>query len=267
MGDADIERLIRGLEDFRTRSECIRGLVVSADDAVEPLIAAMDSAFSEGARWAIIKCLGAIGDGRAIPALAPLLKEKNMAVEAREALARIAGKDLGPDPAPWLKHAGRKERAGDAAGGVDGPLMRRTGLDEKQLMELIFARSGVPYEKTGDGRYAAEIPAGQGESQPVRIHFGEKDHEGEPIVIVYSRCGSAESRHYEHALRRNLKMPYGALAISGAGANARFVMFNTLLRQDMSAAELKKSVFTVAERAGQVKRELAERGKEQAGER
>ncbi len=250
MGNSDVRVLIDGLEDFRTRSDCIRELTRAGEAAVEPLVDAMDTAFSEGARWAIIRCLGAIGDRRAIPALAALLQERNMAREAREALTAITGRDLGPAPGPWLKETPAR------VGGEDAE-MRKTGLDETRLLELIFDRADTSYEKIGEGRYSAEIPVEGAAKQSIRIRFGEKDHEGEPIVIVYSRCGRAAPRHYEQALRRNLKMPYGALAVSGAGDSAQFVMFNTLLRQDMSAVELRKSLFTVAERSGRMRQELS----------
>ncbi len=261
MDQEHIRKLIDGLEDFRTRSECIRELTRAGDSALEPLVAAVDAAYSEGARWAAIKCLGSIGARQAIPALAPLLKERNMAGEAREALARIHGKDLGPSPDPWLKltDSGPESAGKQGAGNQE---MRRTGLDEKRLLELVFERGKVACRKVSEGRYSAEIPTGDAGSQTVRIHFDEKDHEGEPIVIVYTRCGRAVPQHYETALRRNLKMPYGALAVAGAGADAQFVMFNTLLRQDMSAAELRKSIFSVAERAGQVRKELTRHGNE-----
>ncbi len=253
MAEESINKWIEGLEDFRSRSECIRLLVRAGDAAVEPLTNALDSALSEGARWAIIRCLGSIGDRRATPALAPLLKERNMAGEAREALVKIVGKDLGPAPEQWLKQAPAPE---SRAGRPENEQMRVTGLDESKLLELVFERDAIPFRKTGQGRYSAEIPAENDEKLNIRIHFDEKDHEGEPIVIVYSRCGPAQPKHFEQALRLNIKMPYGALAVTGRDAAAQFVMFNTLLRQDMSAAELKKSALTVARRARQVRKEL-----------
>lgn len=257
MSDAQTDKLIRGLEDFRTRSDCIKKLGMRGNKAVGPLVEALDSTFSEGARWAVIKCLGLIQDKRAIPALAPLLKEGNMADEAREALTLIAGKDLGAAPQTWLEFF--KEEAGKYPGKRGpAPDMRSTGLDEKQLLELIFDADDIQYKSTGSGKYLADVPTSEDGTQQVRVHFSEKDHEGEPIVIVYSICCAADPSNYDYALRRNLKMPYGALAVADSSSGPQFVMFNTLLRQDMSASELKKSIMTVAERAAVVKKDLSE---------
>ncbi len=260
MNDNKIGKLIDGLEDFRLRSDCIKKLVLCGEDAVAPLTEALTGAPSEGAKWAMVKALGEIHDTDAVPALAPLLKDQNISSAVREALVNITGRDLGPDPGPWMSFSGNysvetPEPFGDSSQSI--PEMRKTGLGDERLMELIFdEHSACSYKKISDGKFIADITGEEGDSQKIRIHFSEKDHEGEPIVIVFSKCGPAREKDYEYALRRNLKMPYGALAIAGKGEDAQFVMFNTLLRQDMSAVELRKSLFTVAERAGQIGKSL-----------
>jgi hypothetical protein len=201
--------------------------------------------------------LGELRAEEAVGHIAPLLEDRRYKSAAHEALISIVGEDLGPAPYSWL----RWKQQGGATGKsrIFDPEMHMRGLPDERLMELALRRFNAQWTRRGEGVYKVEVPLGGGEeTHELTVHLNQKDHEGSQIVIVYADCGPAEEQHYEYALHRNLRMPYGALAVRKSSSGARFVMFNTLLREDMSPLELSKSAMAVAERAASVRRDLEE---------
>lgn len=256
MDNDQIQQLIASLSDFRTRSEAIKRLETAGDSAVEPLIDALHGETQEGAKWAILRCLGELKAEAAVGHIAPLLEDRRYKSAAHDALVSIVGEDLGPAPYPWLRW---KQQGGATSreSKVFEPEMHMTGLPDERLMELALEQFGAKWTKTGAGRYKVEIPIGEAEDkQNLTVNLDQKDHEGAQIVIVYADCGEATEEDYAEALRRNLRTPYGALAIRDSASGPRFVMFNTLLREDMSPLELSKSALAVAEHAADVRRDL-----------
>jgi hypothetical protein len=256
MNADDVNALIGQLKNFRTRSKAIKALVAVGEAAVEPLIAALEAAESqEGARWAVMQCLGQLRARSSVRLLAPYLEDTAYRIVAHRALVNIAGEDLGPTPEPWCKWAGAGVTASTPADGLE-PEMHVTGLDDDRLVELALKDSGASCREERGGYVVVDVPLPQGRNQETWVNLKLKDHEGSSIVIVYADCGPASPEHYEFALKRNLKMPYGALAIRDSGSGPRFVMFNTLLRDALSPLELKKSIFAVGERAAQVHEDM-----------
>lgn len=255
MNTDEVETLVAQLRDFRSRSGAIRALVAGGDAAVGPLVGALGAETQEGARWAILRCLGELRAQAAVSHIAPLLDEPVHRAAAHQALVRIAGEDLGPMPEPWIKWA-RAAAPGAPAERLD-PAMHMIGLEDDRLVALALKDSGASWRTGRGGSLIVEVPLSkEGRVQEVMVDLRHKDHEGSSIVVVYADCGPAASEHYEYALRRNLKMPYGALAVRDREGAPCFVMFNTLLRDALSPLELKKSIFTVGERAAQIRRDM-----------
>ena len=253
-----IEDLIEQLGNFRSRSRAIRRVVERGDEAVEPLIDALHRENQEGTRWAILRCLGELGAEEAVGHIAPLLQERQYRSAAHDALIEIVGDDLGPAPQPWLRWA-QDTSLGRPSSTVLDPQMHMTGLPDERLLALALKGSEATWTQEAEGRYAVKVPVeDQEEPQDLTITLAQQDHEGSPIVIAYADCGEASEKHYADALERNLRMPYGAIGLRRSGSSSRFVMFNTLLREDMSPLELQKSILAIAERAARVRRELQE---------
>jgi len=247
MSEANVRELIEQLRDFRLRSGAVRELVAAGESAVKPLLEALETEGSEGARWAMLNCLGQIGAAEAVPALAAHLERDDFHTVAHDALTRIVGRDLGPLPAVWLRWA--------AAQGA-GPTPAAEELPDHELLRQAVEGSGATVSEGGAGRYVVDVPVSGGRRRQVWVVFGSTDHEGAAIVIVFANCGPAKPEDYEAALRLNLKMPYGAVALRDVGGEPQFVMFNTVLRAALSPVELHKSIFTVGERADRVERQL-----------
>jgi hypothetical protein len=252
MGKENIERLIKDLANFRTRARARAALVDMGAEAVEPLIEALSSN-REAVLWAVIQSLGDIGDERAIEPLVGLLEKGRMNEAAARSLAKITNQNLGEDPAAWRKWLEEKTGEVKAAPRPEVP------ATEEELLTQVVAGTPLRYTKTPEGGYQIVVPVEEGRSQVVKILFGSKDAEGEELVVVYTECGPATEKNYEWALRQNLRMSYGAVALRVAEDKKTFVMVNTHLRRMAEAEEVKKSVFTLAQRADAVEKALTKR--------
>ncbi|MDP6438514.1 MAG: hypothetical protein QGH74_02670, partial [Candidatus Brocadiia bacterium] len=222
------------------------------------LIQALHSERLEGAQWAILRCLGALRARDAVTHIVPLLEDRRSRTAAHESLVRIVGQDLGPAGEPymrWLQGAGE---VAEEKPGATVLLKRMTGHNDDRLMFLALRGAGAEYESPGGGRYVLKVPVGKGRTQTAFVSLSTKDHQGSLIAVVYADCGPADPKHYEYALKRNFKMPYGAMALRDTNKGPYFVMFNSLLRESLSPLELNKSIFTIAERAARVMQDLEE---------
>jgi len=251
MSNARIEGLIGKLANFRTRSAASDALVAGGAEAVGPLVEALRRPELEGARWSVINCLGEIGDPAAVSAIAPFLEETDYQSVTHDALVKIAGRDVGPLVADWMRWL---EDGGAEAAGA-GP-QQAGGRGNDELVDLAVREAAGHWREEAEGRFAVDLDLSGGGRQKVCVVFGSTDHEGAEIVIVYSVCGKAAAEHYETALRKNLRLPYGAIALRDIGGEPHFVMFNTILRQGLSPVELRKSIVTVGERSDAVARQL-----------
>ncbi len=247
-------RLIAELKSFRTRSRAANELMALGEAAVRPLRDALADDDLMDARWTIVNCLGATGSASAVPDLAALLGQGEYHTVAHEALVRMAGRDLGPTPRDWLRWA--QEEAARTGGPSGESHAAEAALSDEELMKEAVRRTGADCRADEENRYVVDVPLGGGKSQPVSAIFGASDHEGAQIVIVYSDCGEADPEHYETVLRRNLRMPYGAVALRDIDGTSCFVVFNAILRHALSPVELRKSILAIGEGADRVRRQF-----------
>lgn len=255
MSENEIQELIGRLRNFRSRGAAIKALAGAGEAAIEPLIQALGTESQEGIRWAILRCLGDLRARAAVIHIAPLIEEPAYRSVVQQALVKIVGEDLGSVPGPWIKWVNAATTSAGSSAGVNAE-MHVTGLEDGRLLELALKDSGASAETEREGMVVVDVPLPKDRRQEVTVNLRLKDHEGSSIVIVYADCGPAAPEHYELVLKRNLKMPYGALAIRDTDSGPAFVMFNTLLRDALSPLELRKSILTVGERAAQMRRTL-----------
>ena len=222
--------------------------------AVPGLLDALGREDYGSARWAIINCLGVIGSETAVSALAQYLEDGVYETVSHAALTRIVGRDLGPMPAEWIRWA--EARAADTTGAAE-PALSPQSLPNDRLVDLALGDGVATWRRDENDRFTIDLPLAGGQLQRVTVVFGQQDHEGAEIVIVYSDIGEAGPEHYEAALRRNLRLPYGAVALRDVGGRPHFVMFNTILRHALSAVELRKSIMSVGEIGDRLRRQLA----------
>jgi hypothetical protein len=263
MSERGVQALIAELRDFRTRSTAAKSLAGLGQQALQPLLAALEEESQEGAKWAMINCLGQIGARQAVPALVRYLEESDYEQVAQDALTRIAGRDLGAAPADWLRWLEQEAPAPSEPAPAPAPVQQPPAVQEpaselpdRQLLEQALEKTGATWREEAANRYLVDVPLPGGRRQQVTVVFGSKDQEGSDIVLAYSLCGKARPERYEAGLRYNLRMPYGALALRDIGGKPYFVMLNTILRKALTAIELRKTVVAIGERSDRARREL-----------
>lgn len=246
----EVDELVAGLRSFRTRKESMDRLIDRGQEAVAALLEVLDGR-SEGMRWAAMRCLGEIGDERAVGPLLNRLEVSSDRAVACWALARVTGEDLGDDAEAWRRW--RKGVVGDV----------ETEAAETAAAELaddaLFAEAVRGLTASVQGSGASRIVSmalEDGRHQAVRVAMAAKDMDGEPMVLVYSECAPADPKTHEFALRLNLSLPYAALAIREVEGQKRLVMFNSLLRKGLTPLALRKSVLTIAGKADAVEKRL-----------
>lgn len=85
-------------------------------------------------------------------------------------------------------------------------------------------------------------------TQRVEVIYENADDEGDPLILVYTLCGPAREHNLRWALRCNLRLPFGKIALRRVGDHDEFVFVHTLLESHTQAAELRKAVKQAAER-------------------
>ncbi len=81
----------------------------------------------------------------------------------------------------------------------------------KWLQELALEDKG---ELNGSGvRFSVRLPVGEGRWQTVYIELDQADKAGEPMVLIFTRCGVAEPRMYAKSLQINARLSHASFAM------------------------------------------------------
>jgi len=249
MTDDRIAGLIVALTNFRGRSQAAAELVQAGATAIGPLVEALARPEMEAARWSILNCLGEISRPEVVPAIAPWLDEPDYQTVAHDALVRIAGRDVGPLREDWLDW-NRDEGAAAPTPGVQ---------DAEAAPDVLLKRAvegtGGDWREESQGRFTVNLSVDNA-TQKVTVLFGGADPDGSEIVVIYAVCGPATKDKYSSALRLNMRMSYGAIALRDVGDAPHFVMFNSILRHGLTPVELRKSIVAIGNRSVAVAKQL-----------
>ena len=235
-----IDELISGLKNFRCRSDCAAQLVEMGEDAVGPLIEALDGR-SEAVAWSAIRILGQIGSKTALPKLVELLKDHRYSIVAGDALEAITGERHSNVYEEWVHLL-----KGEVAKAPEATLLN--------LVREALSDTQAHVEESAHG-IAVNYPVGAGRSQKLII-MESKDREGNELVAVYTECGAADPDRYEWALRKNLTIPHGGFAVREVGDRKIFVAVNAMFRDGLKPEELHSATRTLARRADKLEKQL-----------
>jgi len=253
-----LDRLIADLADYRTRRRAIDEIIARGKEAVEPLISLLSSQ-EEGVLWSAIRILGRIGDERAVAPLVETMARGAEEEAAAEALRRITGQDFGTDVGKWrayLQGKGLTSRAPSSAVEVPAAEAERAlDLSDEEIIKRICEGTTIGYFFHGD-TWNLDVALAGGRHQRVKLLFGAKDPEGSALVVVYTECGPAVRDRWEWALRANLTLRWGSIAIRTVNRRPIFVMVRNLLRRGLNISELKKTVLSLAEKGDLMERML-----------
>lgn len=242
---ATIEELIRQLRNFRTRPAAKRALVEKGEEAIAPLIEAVRSGHSS-VRYPAISALGELRAKDAVPDLIEALDDSNLNSAAADALRTTTGEDFGHAADAW-----RKWLAGE--GGTDTAGSGGT-LDDADLVNKAVYGTDVSADQKGS-TYVLRVPLGD-RHQDVTINMKAKDSAGQPLVVAYTRCGPADEKHYEWALRQNVKMSAGAIAVVDIENHPNFVVVDVTARSVVTPEILINSVKRIAKKGDELEAAL-----------
>lgn len=238
---------IEQLRDFRTRKAAMNALISMGVEAVPDLVEALGHRM-ENVRWAARSVLVSMGGEATTARLLEALDDPRCKEQAAQTLAEITGQALGADHGAWAQYF-----AGDAAAPVQAAPAE--ALSDEGLVQAAVQGSDIEVEPRSGGAVLTVSLKG-GRQQRVTVSFGAKDSDDAPLVVIYTECGPAEAKNFEWALRQNLRMAFGAVAIRDRGGEPAFVMVNTHLRCAVTPEELRKSVLLLARKGDKLEKAL-----------
>ncbi|HID74954.1 MAG TPA: HEAT repeat domain-containing protein [Planctomycetaceae bacterium] len=228
--EAEISRLVEELHEPETRRRARRKLV--ALKAVAPLLECLQSD-NESVVWAAVESLGQLRAQEAVRPLVELLARGVLVLDVSEALARITGQNLGADVQRWKAWLAGPSEA------------RARGVELQQCVRQAAQHLGAEALGSGD-RFDLTVPVGEGRRQRVQVYLGRHDPQGEELVVIYSRCGPAQPRLYESALRKNMRLAAGAFAIRDIDGQPQFVMVDTMIAATATPTALARKIEQMA---------------------
>ncbi|MBL7223027.1 MAG: hypothetical protein ISS72_04165 [Candidatus Brocadiae bacterium] len=267
-------QLVDQLRSFRTRSQVMEGLLMLGDDAVPELIQALGHPM-ENVRWSAQQVLTQLGGDAVVEQLVAALEDPTRQKEAADTLRQITGQSIGVDRrawATWLQSRGGAPLPAatpvrEAAPPATSPAPRAAasaprpaapslqGLDDETIIKAATAGADIDVRQHSGG-YVLTVPLEGNRRQRVTVSFTAQDFEDEDLVVVYTECGPAQQKNFEWALRQNLRMSFGAIAIRDRGGQPTFVMVNTHPRKTLDVDELRKSIVLLASKGDKLEQAL-----------
>ena len=264
-------QLVDELRNFRTRSQVMEELLMLGDDAVPELIQALGHPM-ENVRWSAQQLLTQLGGDTVVERLAEALDDPTRQKEAADTLRQITGQSIGVDRqawATWLQSRGgthaapvreaaptpRSAASGAAAPSPPPAPSSTQGLADDAIIRAATAGAEIDVRQHSGG-YVLTVPLEGNRRQRVTVSFTAQDFEDEDLVVVYTECGPAQQKNFEWALRQNLRMSFGAIAIRDRGGQPTFVMVNTHPRKTLDVEELRKSIVLLASKGDKLEQAL-----------
>jgi hypothetical protein len=257
--------------NFLDRSSAIRELAkegsAKAVATLKQASADSDSLLQRDA----VKALGKINSVESTAALIEILEGDNHSLaeqaaqllgdagvaEARSALQRAADSD-----SLSLKFtAQRVLRKLDSAiaSMPEEPTSPSASFELKDLAPLLrqsLLDANVDITEHEPGKFSVVILLADGRKQKVYVRGDSTDASGSPLICVYTVCAPATKANYEYALRYNMRMSFGALAVNDHGENSYLVIVDTLLAQTAQPIALRKSIDSVAKHGDKMEQSL-----------
>ena len=107
------------------------------------------------------------------------------------------------------------------------------------------AKEGVREVEQDDDAFIVRVKMKDGRSQTVHMRqFSRADNV--KLIQVYTVCGKADEKSYEWALRANMKLIQGAVALARQGDDERFVLTMCFLAGEATKSEIKAAVKEAA---------------------
>lgn len=170
-------------------------------------------------------------------------EDKDVRAAVERAIERV-NQAMAGAPVEPLGYRTWKPQGGEDRAGTDRDGAPRTRYTLEELAQACVKPKvrEVTEDKSG---YRVHVRLKSGRSQTVYISpFTRRD--GVELVRVYTRCGKPMQNAFGWALRANMKIAQGALAIAKEQGEEELVLTNTYILDEVSPREIKASVKEVA---------------------
>jgi len=161
--------------------------------------------------------------------------------------------EIDPDTVEIRRAKSPEEKGGKNAMNVKKKVRVKKILDN--IINEIFKDTLITSAEIPDG-FELVIPLPGERKKKVFVTFGRQDSEEEEIFQIFTICCEASTSLYEFALRMNMELDYGALALKEMYGDDFFVIVDTQLVRTAQPVEIEKSVITLAEIGDDIERIL-----------
>ena len=220
---------------------------------VRDLIGKFESETSLFRRVDLLSDLARLGGPEVVAVLGQALKDPERMVQ--ENAAEALGRGQVPEAIPALQKLARSEswslqytakRAIEAIEAVtpqdqepnvpaEPKASAAAQSDYQQLIREATQNLGARIEWNPDGlQHKVTLPQPGGRKQIIYLGTGGTDSDGAPLIHVYTLCAPATPENHERALIYNMRISYGALAITEIQGQKMFVIVDALLATSIS---------------------------------
>jgi len=240
------ETIRQGLRNMRTRAATINAACIEGVDLTDTVLPLLQDRH-DGVRWSAIKILSEIADERAVPALLTLLEQKRNTTDVVNALCMITGHELGDSPVEWREWL------------LQSPAARTGGTGMLPDRELVTeATRDMNAVISGDSPHIGVLIAlPDGRSQQIWIDFSRTGADNTSLVQLSTPCGTAEPSQFGEALRLNMLIPFGALAIADLDGTEHLVIVDTYRRATIHPEILADAIQSLAQHGDSVEQSLS----------
>lgn len=133
---------------------------------------------------------------------------------------------------------------------------REISLNILQTIIMDISKGTLMTHKKIEKGFEINIPLPDNRKQKVYVTTGRRDSDGEEIYQIFTICVKADPSLYEFALKMNMEIDYGALAITEFYGEDYLVMVDTQLVKSAQPIEIEKSIIALAEIGDDIERIL-----------
>lgn len=114
-----------------------------------------------------------------------------------------------------------------------------------ETLAKACAKEGARTVEADNEGFVVRVALKDGRHQTVHMRQFKRE-DGVTLVQVYTVCGKADEKSYAWALRANMKLIQGAVAIAKQGDDERFVLTMCFLAGEVTKPEIKAAVKEAA---------------------
>lgn len=234
-----LDQAIQALYDFRTRAAGIRAILREHRAKAVPKLLALLDDLDSAIVWCAIRLLGDLGGKDVIPKLMEKKEHPEVAGAAVMALQKLGVPVEQTSAVQSTLHVALADEAGDG--------------DQELLFKTAQMIPGAIAEKKDDG-IRIQMRADEHEHN---IHITFHDDDSRRRVSVLCDTGvAAKGKTFEAALRRNVTMETGALAVANVDGKDRLVIVDNQIGRSTDPQMLREALQALAREAGVVAAEL-----------